>query len=105
MIPNEYSYCDIDPYQVDQWGIPVLRFHFRWSDHEIKQARHMHDTFRSIIESMGGKALGSDFPEKEAKSVSVGGLIIHEAGTVCMGDDPKTSVLNKYCQGHEVKNL
>src|SRR5215467_8159737 len=37
MIPNANSYCEIDPGVVDQWGIPVLRFHFRWSEHEIKQ--------------------------------------------------------------------
>src|SRR5690606_8851683 len=34
MIPNPDSYCDIDPSTVDQWGIPVLRFHWRWTDHE-----------------------------------------------------------------------
>jgi len=58
MIPNAQSYCDIDPRNVDQWGIPVLRFHWRWSEHEIKQARHMHQTFVSIIEAMGGKSAG-----------------------------------------------
>lgn len=105
MIPNQYSYCEIDPYQVDQWGIPVLRFHFRWSEHEIKMVQHMHRTFTQIIETMGGKVTGPDLPEREAKAVSVGGEIIHEAGTVCMGSDPRSSVLNEYCQAHEVKNL
>ena len=37
--------------------------------------------------------------------ISRGGAIIHEVGTIRMGDDPKTSPLNKYCQAHEVKNL
>ena len=45
MIPNEHCYCDIDPTVVDQYGIPVLRFHWKWSEHEHKQVRHMHDTF------------------------------------------------------------
>ncbi|MDQ6705003.1 MAG: GMC family oxidoreductase, partial [Acidobacteriota bacterium] len=105
MIPNEHSYLEIDPKQTDQWGIPTLRFHFRWSEHEIKQAKHMNDTFTSIIEALGGRVIGLANPEREAKGVSVGGTIIHEAGTVIMGDDPKKSVLNKYCQAHEVKNL
>ncbi len=105
MIPNEYSYCEIDPQQVDQWGIPVLRFHFRWSEHEINMVRHMHQTFTNIIEAMGGKAAAKPMPDRSAKAVSLGGEIIHEAGAVCMGDDPKTSVLNRYCQAHEVKNL
>jgi choline dehydrogenase-like flavoprotein len=105
MIPNQYSYCDIDPEKVDQFGIPVLRFHFRWTEHEIKQARHMHDTFQSIIETMGGKVLGLANPERETGGISIGGTIIHEAGTVKMGKDPKSSALNSYCQSHEVKNL
>ena len=37
--------------------------------------------------------------------ISRGGAIIHEVGTVRMGDDPQTSPLNKFCQAHEVKNL
>ena len=105
MIPNEDSFAELDRNVVDQWGIPVPRFHFRWSEHEIKQAKHMNDTFTSIIEALGGKVIGLANPEREAKGVSVGGTIIHEAGTVIMGEDPKKSVLNKYCQAHEVKNL
>ena len=105
MIPNANSYCEIDPTTVDQWGIPVLRFHFRWTEHEIKQVRHMHDTFTSIIETMGGKVMPKKFPERGADAVSIGGEIIHEAGTVRMHDDPKQGPLNRWCQGHEVKNL
>ena len=105
MIPNEHSFCEIDPRQVDQWGIPVLRFHFRWSEHEIKMVRHMDRTFRSLIETMGGRVTGPDFPENGAQAVSVGGEIIHEAGTVRMGADPKSSVLNSWSQAHEVPNL
>ena len=105
MIPNEYSYCQIDPDAVDQYGIPVLRFHWRWSEHEFKMARHMHDTFTQIIEAMGGKAMQGRARAKETDGISVGGTIIHEAGAVRMGDDPKNSALNKYCQAHDVKNL
>lgn len=105
MIPNEYTYCEIDPQVVDQYGIPVLRFHWRWSEHEINQAKHMHKTFVEIIETMGGTVTGLRNPEREDGGISVGGTIIHEAGTVRMGGDPKTSALNKYSQAHEVKNL
>ena len=105
MIPNENSYCEIDPAGVDQWGIPVLRFHWRWSEYELKQARHMERTFVSIIEAMGGKSAGVRYPARDGAGISAGGSIIHEAGTVRMGDDPRSSALNKYCQAHEVKNL
>jgi len=103
MIPNRDSYCDIDPDRVDAWGIPILRFHFAWSENEINQVRHMQQTFASIIETMGGQIIGRQPDPRQA--ISVGGFIIHEAGTVRMGSDPRTSVLNKYCQAHEVKNL
>lgn len=105
MIPNENSYCEIDPHTVDQWGIPVLRFHWKWSDHELNQVKHMQETFRSIIHEMGGTPFG-DMPSKaDGYGISAGGQIIHELGTTRMGDDPKTSVLNSYNQAHDVKNL
>jgi choline dehydrogenase-like flavoprotein len=104
MVPNEDSYCEIDPDQKDAWGIPVLRFHFKWSEHEIKQAAHMQKTFAQIIEAMGGKVLSP--PQSDGrKAIAPGGSIIHEVGTTCMGDDPGTSVLNQYCQSWDVRNL
>jgi hypothetical protein len=53
MIPNADTFCEIDPVVVDKWGIPVLRFHFAWSDHEIKMAKDMQETFRAIVEQAG----------------------------------------------------
>jgi choline dehydrogenase-like flavoprotein len=105
MIPNQYSYCEIDPHSVDRYGIPVLRFHFRWSQNEIKQVNHMHDTFAALIETMGGKVTGPKRPARELDWISEPGTIIHEAGTVRMGEDPKKSALNKYCQAHDHTNL
>lgn len=105
MIPNEHSFCEIDPNVVDRWGIPVLRFHFRWSDYEYKMARHMRETFTAIIENMGGRVVGLRNPEREEEGISVPGTIIHELGVIRMGNDPKTSALNAWCQAHEVPNL
>lgn len=99
------NYCEIDPNKVDQFGIPVLRFNYTWSDHEIKQAKHMHDTFEEIIHNMGGIALGSKPGPESNYGISTPGEIIHEVGTVRMGNDPKTSALNKYNQAHDCKNL
>ncbi|GAC1672647.1 MAG: hypothetical protein NVS9B4_27500 [Candidatus Acidiferrum sp.] len=106
MIPNADTYCEIDPDLVDQWGIPALRFHFRWSEYEIRQAKDMQETFRSIIEAMGGKYLTKTPIEgKHAFGIAEGGKIIHEVGTARMGANPATSVLNGYCQAHDVKNV
>ncbi len=105
MIPNSSSYCELDPEVVDRWETPVLRFHFKWTDYEWKQARHMERTFTEIIEAMGGKAEALTPSEREAHGISVPGEIIHEVGTVRMGSNSHTAALNGFCQAHEVKNL
>jgi len=106
MIPNSDTYCEIDPDSVDQWGIPTLRFHFKWSDHEIKMAKDMQETFRSIVEAAGGTYTTKTLTDgPNPYGIADGGVIIHEIGTARMGGDPKTSVLNGYCQAHDVKNL
>ncbi len=105
MIPNENSYCEIDPAVVDRWGIPVLRFHWTWSDHELKQVKHMQETFRAIINEMGGTPLSPMPTAEQQYDIAPGGRIIHEVGCVRMGHDPKTSVLNSNCQSHDCRNL
>jgi choline dehydrogenase-like flavoprotein len=105
MVPNDDTFCEIDPNVVDRFGIPVLRFHFRWSDRERKQAKHMQETFRQIITEMGGTPT-SDMPgEDEDYGLEPGGRIIHETGATRMGKDPASSVLNEYCQAHEARNV
>jgi choline dehydrogenase-like flavoprotein len=104
MIPNKDSYCEIDNNVVDQWGIPVLKFHFKWSDDEILQAKHGQETFREIILAAGGEVTYSSGPEDQW-GISRGGEIIHEVGTTQMGDDRRKSVLNPYCQAWDCKNL
>ena len=106
MIANEHTYCEIDPNTVDEWGIPVLRFHFQWSDNEIKMAKDMQETFREIVEAAGGTYYDRTSPDgPNPYGIQDGGVIIHELGVVRMGNNPKTSALNGYCQTHDVKNL
>jgi len=105
MIPNRETYLEIDPSVVDKWGIPVLRFHFKFADSEINQAKHMQETFRAIIAEMGGTPT-SDMPPRDRQyGLAPGGRIIHELGVTRMGNDPNTSVLNKDCQAHDCRNL
>ena len=105
-IPLESNYCEIDPNVVDKYGIPVLKFNVKWSDHEVKQAKHMKETFKEIMHSMGAVITwgGDDGPEN-SYGLESPGKIIHEAGTVRMGSDAKRSALNKYNQAHDCKNL
>jgi choline dehydrogenase-like flavoprotein len=106
MVVNPDTFCEIDPVTVDEWGIPVLRFHFKWSEYELRQAKDMQDTFKAITEAAGGEyrtrtRIDGPYPF----GIQPGGKVIHEVGTARMGRDPKTSVLNGFCQAHDVKNL
>jgi choline dehydrogenase-like flavoprotein len=105
-IPKAENYCEIDPNVVDKYGIPVLRFNVKWSDYEVKQAKHMKETFKEIMHNMGAVITwGADDNEKNDWGIAKPGEIIHEAGTVRMGSNPKTSALNKWNQAHDCKNL
>ena len=103
----------------------MLRFHWKWSDYEINQVKHMRESFRAILETIGGtvnppqqfgppgpaapttgtRRSGAAHPPNDAPRMGAGGGVIHEVGCVRMGDDPKTSVLNAFCRAHHVPNL
>lgn len=104
-IARESNYCEIDPNVVDKFGIPVLRFHYKWAPEEIKQAKHMQETFQEIMHAMGA-VITSGIPGPDTNyGLEAPGKIIHEVGTVRMGDDPKKSAVNRWCQAHDCKNL
>jgi choline dehydrogenase-like flavoprotein len=90
---------------VDKYGIPVLRFHVTWSDEELLQVKHMHESARELIEAVGGVATSPMPTRDQSYEIQRPGRIIHEVGTTRMGNDPKTSVLNKYCQAHDARNV
>jgi choline dehydrogenase-like flavoprotein len=98
------NYCEIDPNVVDKFGIPVLRFHYKWNNDEINQAKHMQETFSRIIDKMGAIPL-TEHSADDMWGLAKPGRIIHEVGTARMGSDAKKSVLNKWCQAHDCKNL
>lgn len=107
-VAREDNYCEIDPNVVDKYGIPVLRFHVKHSDYEIKQAKHMRETFKEIFHNLGATITwGSpeNYNDENQQGLDNPGNVIHEAGTVRMGNNPRTSALNKWSQAHDVKNL
>jgi choline dehydrogenase-like flavoprotein len=104
MIPNDDSWCEIDPQAKDRYGIPTLRFHWKWSKHETNQALHMQKTFAAIIEAMGGRVL-TQLQTDGRKAIAPGGYIIHEIGGAIMGANPRDSVVNQWGQSWDVKNL
>jgi choline dehydrogenase-like flavoprotein len=105
MIPNADSYCELDPSVVDKWGIPVLRFHWKWGEAELLQVKHMQETFRSLIGEMGGTAFGTMPTREQGFGIATGGRIIHELGCVRMGNDPGTSAVTANCAAHDCRNV
>ncbi|MBX2814399.1 MAG: GMC family oxidoreductase [Saprospiraceae bacterium] len=104
-IAREDNYCELDPNVVDEWGIPVLRFNYTFSDQERYQARHMQQTFEELIDAMDGIVLGDTPTREQNYGLNKPGEIIHEVGTTRMGDNPKTSVTNKWQALHDAPNV
>jgi choline dehydrogenase-like flavoprotein len=103
MIPNKDSYCEIDPQVKDKFGIPVLRFHWKWTDHEYNQIAHGMKTAKDIIERLGGKVISPMPPPEQA--IAVGGWIIHEVGAVRMGSKASDSVTDGFGATWDVNNV
>ena len=99
------NYCEIDPNKVDKYGVPVLRFNYKWTDYEIKQAKHMQDTFEEIIHNMGGQPLWNKPGIESNYGLTKPGEIIHEVGTTRMGKNPKESVVDQFERMHDVDNV
>ena len=104
MVPNEDCFCELDPTVKDKWGIPVLRFHWKWSDRELRQAAHQQKSAAAIIEAMGGKVRTPPAADPST-IIRPGGNVKHEVGGARMGTDPKKSVTNAFGQTWDVKNL
>ncbi len=105
MIPNDQSFCELDPTVTDKYGIPVLRFHWEWKDAELLQVKHMQETFRAIIAEMGGEVFSPMPTREQGYGIANGGAIIHELGGVRMGSSERDSALNANCQAWECENL
>lgn len=99
VLPRYENAVDLDPVVKDAWGIPVLRFSYKFGENEEKMAKDMVASGREMFEAAKFEILSSSdkmLPE---------GWSIHELGTARMGSDPKTSVVNQFQQCHDVKNL
>ncbi|MGH9768569.1 MAG: GMC oxidoreductase [Blastocatellia bacterium] len=93
------NYVEIDPELKDRWGIPVLRFNYKFGDNEKLMVEDMADAAREMFEAAGIEIVSVN------KRILTEGWSIHELGAARMGADPKTSVLNQFQQSHDVKNL
>jgi choline dehydrogenase-like flavoprotein len=99
MLPDPNNRVTLNPTRKDKWGIPIPHIDCALGPNEMKMAKQILADGKAMIEAAGGIVVN------QAKEPGTPGLGIHEMGTVRMGRDPKTSVLNGYNQAHEVPNL
>ncbi|PYV89523.1 MAG: GMC family oxidoreductase [Acidobacteria bacterium] len=99
MLPRYENFVEIDKNRVDRWGIPVLRITCEHSDNERAMVRQIVADAQEMLQAAGAEIVQVN--DKAAEP----GLGIHELGTCRMGDDPQRSVLNKFNQAHDLKNL
>jgi choline dehydrogenase-like flavoprotein len=99
-LPRFDNYVELDSERKDAWGIPVLRIHASYGENEQAMAKAMRQDIGDILSALKVKN-----PTPPNDDLSVFGKNIHECGTARMGNDPKKSVLNRYNQVHEAKNL
>jgi choline dehydrogenase-like flavoprotein len=98
-LANFNNFCEIDPTLKDAWGIPALRISMAHGKNEAALMRDSAITGAEMLESAGAKNI------RLTNHTEMPGMAIHEVGTARMGDDPKKSVLNAFCQSHDVSNL
>ncbi|HMF76274.1 MAG TPA: GMC family oxidoreductase [Bryobacteraceae bacterium] len=98
-LPRFENYVELDPKVLDAFGIPVLRMHVAWGDEERSMMKDASEQAAEMLEAAGVKDI------KVQSQIHLPGDANHDVGTARMGNDPKKSVLNKFQQTHDVKNL
>lgn len=96
-LPNSQSFVTVDNSVQDKWGLPVSSVQAIHREEDVKMSRFLVDRGLEVLTAAGAVRTETD---------SVGGTTsILQHGTCRFGDDPKTNVLNRWCQTHDVKNL
>jgi choline dehydrogenase-like flavoprotein len=99
-LPRFDNYVELDPEKKDAWGIPVLHIHASYGENEHAMAKAMRQDIGNVLDALKVKN-----PVPPNQDVSIFGKNIHECGTARMGNDPRKSVLNRYNQVHDMKNI
>lgn len=110
-MPTENNRVDLDPKVRDDWGIPVLRLTHRVHPEDVRSTHFLRNRMIEILRSAGAieellpKPSTEEEIDRATKNINWGGLGEHQVGGCRMGNDPRSSALNKNCQVHDVENL
>jgi choline dehydrogenase-like flavoprotein len=97
-LPQEANCVDLDPQVRDAWGMPVARITHSWGKIDYQIADFVMDKGEQLLKEAGAIKTWRGVNGK-------GGVNDHQNGTCRMGSDPKTSVVSRYCQSHDLDNL
>jgi len=98
-IPKESNTVTLDESKTDDWGIPLFNISMDYDENDEKMILDFKEQMTKMLTEAGFKDINFN------DSQQAPGLDIHEMGGVRMGKDPKTSLLNKWNQLHECKNV
>jgi len=98
-LPYHENKVELDEDNKDRFGLPTLKFDCEFKENELAMRKDMVQSAVDMLEAAGCKNI------ETRDDIGAPGLGIHEMGTARMGNDPKTSVLNKYNQVHGVPNV
>jgi len=99
MLARKENFVQLDPKVVDKWGIPVLKIHCSHCENDRRLYQDYFARAQELMHAAGGEIIDSK------PQIGVPGSLVHEVGTARMGHNPKSSVLNSFCQSHDIPNL
>ena len=98
-LPYESNKVTLDDERKDQWGIPLVKVSYEYHSNEESMRKDILESIEEMLTTGGFKNINS------YSQLHPGGSAVHEMGTIRMGRDSKTSVLNGFNQMHDVKNV
>ena len=96
-LPTDNCFVSVDEKYKDVYGVPVANIRIGAHPHDLKVAGLLAKKAKEVLKEMGAKNIRSSMSSYPPANLQAGGCRF--------GDDPKTSVLNRHCQAHEVSNL